>query len=126
MQKVILFFLVIVFNLTCLLAQNSQSGKNLQGKWKFETPYAAEGYQVGLIDISSVENNFNVAISFADTINKIPGYSAKFENGIFGFVLYVEGQSLNISLKFAGADTLIGGAATPEGELPLTLIRKKN
>jgi hypothetical protein len=126
MNKLIPFMLLIVFNLTNLQAQKNQMNKTLVGKWKFETPYVAEGYQKGVIDISSVENNYNVAITFADTLNKIPGYNAKFENEVFDFVVYIEGQGINIFLKLTDAETLIGKAATPDGELPLTLIRIKN
>jgi hypothetical protein len=125
MKKYILFILFsLSFNV--INCQTNKTKLEPSGNWRFVTPYAPEGYQVGFMRFTGSENVYNVAISFTDTVNKLYGNNVKFENGNIDFIMYVEDQSINVSLKFAHPDTLKGRAFTSEGELPMTLMRKKD
>jgi hypothetical protein len=126
MRKIIVLFTTICLTYTVLNGQTAQKMDEPIGKWRFETPYASEGYQRGLIEIRKSAEIYSAAISFADTVYKLYASNVKYNAGLVDFIINIEGQPINISLSFTHPDTLKGRAFTPDGELPMTLMRKKD
>ena len=126
MQKIIVFFTTICLTFTVLNCQTTKKMVEPTGKWRFETPYASEGYQKGQIEIKKTADLYTAAISFTDTIYKIYANDVKYAAGKVDFVLYIEGQPINVSLNYTHPDTLKGSASTPDGMMPMLLMRKSD
>jgi hypothetical protein len=126
MQRIIILFTTICLTFTVLNGQTAKKMVEPTGKWRFEAPYATEGYQKGQIEIKKTADIYSAAISFADTVYKLYANSVKYSAGVINFIINIEGQPINISLSYTHPDTLRGRAFTSEGELPMTLMRKKD
>ena len=126
MQKIIVLFTTICLTFIVLNGQTTKKIAEPTGKWRFETPYASEGYQKGQVEIRKSAEIYSAAISFADTVYKLYANNVKYAAGVVDFVLYIEGQPINISLSYTHPDTLKGRAFTPEGEMPMVLMRQKD
>jgi len=120
------FFLLAALLIFCAVTLSAQTGTkqdNAVGKWKFEAPYAPEGYNTGLIEFSFAENKYSSSITFTGSDYKISGENTKLEKDTLTFSVYVEGNEVAISLKPDGKDKMTGKASYIEGEIPLTLTR---
>ena len=106
-----------------LSAQTDSTKNSPLGKWKFEAPYAPEGFNTGIIDVSFAENKYSTAISFAGSDFIIQGDKTKVENDTVSFVILVEGQEVTVNLKAENDDKMSGKAVTFQGEIPLTLTK---
>lgn len=126
MKKVILIILFIVFSLPFLTAQNSQEKKNPVGTWKFEAPYAREGYTSGTIIVCQTDQNYTATISFTGNENKLNGDKVKFEKDTLLFSVYIEGEDVKVLIKIENEAKMSGKAIYSEGEVPLTLTKKLN
>jgi hypothetical protein len=119
-------FTLLMISLLSICAISAQTGSQKNspiGKWKFEAPYAPEGYTSGIIDVSFVENKYSTAISFTGSDFVIPGDKTKVENDTVSFVVIVEGQEVTVSLKAENDAKMSGKAVYFEGEIPLTLTK---
>ena len=58
MKKVVLFLMFMVFSLLVMTAQNNQVNKNPVGTWKFQAPYAPEGYTTGTINVAYADKKY--------------------------------------------------------------------
>jgi hypothetical protein len=124
MKDRILMLTAISLLLCCALSGQSQKvNKDPSGKWKFEAPYAPEGYTAGVIEVALADNKYSTSISFAGSDYKIPGENTKVEKDTLAFVVNVEGNSVSITLKLEDAAKMSGKAVYSEGEIPLTLTR---
>ncbi len=123
MKNLITLFLLLLLNVSVISAQDSKASKNPAGKWKFEAPYAPEGYTSGTIDISFAENKYSTTISFTGSDYKIPGDKIKVEKENVSFVVLVEGNEVAISLAAENDLKMSGKAVYSEGEIPLTLTK---
>lgn len=126
MKKAILFILFIVFSLPFLTAQNSQEKKNPVGTWKFEAPYAREGYTSGTIIVCQTDQNYTATISFTGNENKLNGDKVKFEKDTLLFLVYIEGEDVKVLIKIENEAKISGKAIYSEGEVQLTLTKKLN
>ena len=122
MKKVILFFIAIII-IPVLTAQNTQVKKDPVGKWKFEAPYAPEGYTSGIIEVGLAEMKYSTSMMFSDIEYKFIGEKVKFENDSLFFLIYIEGQDITVSLKMENGTKMSGKAVYSEGEVPLTLSK---
>lgn len=116
-----LAFIVI----TSLSAIEVQQKPTPAGSWKFEAPYAPEGYTTGKIDVVPADNNYVASISFAGNDYKIKGEKVKYENDILTFSAYIEGTEITVNLKLESPVKMTGKAVYYEGEIPLTLSREQ-
>lgn len=123
MKKIFSFILILILCISALSAQSSKAKNSPVGKWKFEAPYAPEGYTTGLIDVGFTENKYSTSISFTGSDYKIPGEKVKVENDTVSFIVYIEGGDVTITLKMDGATKMAGKAVYSEGEIPLTLTK---
>jgi len=126
MKKGIFTCLMIsLFAICAVTAQTTPQKNNLTGKWKFEAPYAPEGYNTGSIEISFAEDKYSTAISMTGSDYTIPGDKTKVENDTVSFVVLLEGNEIAISLKAESDVKMTGKAVYFEGEIPLTLTKEE-
>lgn len=123
MKKIIPLSLLILLNFALAPAQTSGVKNNPVGKWKFEAPYAPEGYNTGLIEVAFAENKYSAVMSFTGSDYKISGEKVKVVNDTLNFTVLVEGNDVVVNLKMEGAASMTGKAVYVEGEIPLTLKR---
>lgn len=123
MKRITLSIIMIIFSISITTAQNKQDIKDPVGKWKFEAPYAPEGYTSGIIEVGFPEKQYSTSITFAGSEYKLTGEKVKYENEALSFVLYIEDQNIAINLKMEDGSKMTGKAVYSEGEIPLTLTR---
>lgn len=123
MKKVILLFLLIAFSIQFVAAQNNVKKANPVGEWKFEAPYAPEGYTSGTISIGQAEKKYTTSMSFTGSEYKFNGEKVKAAKDSMSFVIYLEGQDINVLLKIENETKMSGKAVYSEGEVPLTLTK---
>jgi hypothetical protein len=120
---------ITVLSLFILAASvvNSQQGnsakKDPAGQWKFEAPYAPEGFTTGVVEVAVVEKKYTATMSFTGSDYKLPGESVKFEKDSLLFSIYVQGEIVNVNLKLEDALKMSGKAVYSEGSVPLTLTK---
>jgi len=124
MKRIIIFSVAILFCISAVSALNPQTKNNPVGKWKFEAPYAPEGYNTGIIDVTYAENKYSATISFSGSDYKIPAASVRIENDNLLLSVYIEGEVISIALKMESASKMTGKAVSPDGDIPLTLTRE--
>lgn len=115
--------MLLLFSASIVSAQSSKDKISPLGKWKFEAPYAPEGFTTGIIDVSFADNKYSTAISFTGTDYIIPGDKTKVENDSVTFVVLVEGNEVTVNLKAENDAKMTGKAVYSEGEIPLTLTK---
>jgi hypothetical protein len=123
MRKIFTFFTLLLLISPVISAQSSKGKADPTGKWKFEAPYAPEGFTSGIIDVSFAENKYSTAISFTGSDFVIPGDKTKVENDSVSFVVIIEGQEVTVNLKAENDAKMSGKAVYFEGEIPLTLTK---
>jgi len=124
MRKIITLFVILLLSASAISAQSSGDKKSVAGKWKFDAPYAPEGYTSGAIELTFAENKYSSSISFSGSDYKIPGEKTKVENDTVSFVVYVESEQVAISLKLESESKMAGKAVYSQGEIPLTLTKE--
>ena len=100
---------------TLLHATAMPAIKNVIGEWKFESPYAPDGYNKGSIVITEKEGVLAGEIKFADG-TKVELKDVKFEENILKFGINVEYNYIPIKATFEG-NKMKGAANTPDGDL---------
>jgi len=93
------------------------------GTWKFEAPYAPEGYTSGTIVVGMAENKYNSTMVFTGSDYKLTGEKVKFEKDTVSFTIYIEGEDINVTLKMENGTKMAGKAVYSEGEVPLTMTK---
>jgi hypothetical protein len=117
--------ILLVFLFAIITVSIGQTTKKVDpvGSWKFDAPYAPEGYTSGTIVISLVEKKHTATMSFAGSEYKLNGENVKVENDTVSFSIFLEGQDIKVSLKGDADTKLVGKAVYSEGEVPLTLTK---
>jgi len=124
MRKTIAFIMSLLMGATVVSAQASKDKITPVGKWKFEAPYAPEGYNSGTIEIGLAENKYSSTISFTGSDFKIQGEKTKVEKDSATFIVYVEGNEVTVSLKAESETKMTGKAVYSEGEIPVSLTKE--
>jgi len=117
--------ILIMFLFAVISVSSGQSTKKADpvGTWKFDAPYAPEGYTSGTIVIGLVEKKHNATMSFTGSEYKFNGENVKVEKDSVSFSVFVEGQDVKVSLKSDVDEKMVGKAVYSEGEVPLTLTK---
>ncbi len=124
MKTRILTLLLISFFYCLNASGQSSAGKaDPAGMWKFDAPYAPEGYTSGTVEVKFADKKYSVSMVFTGSEYKFPGEKVKFEKDSLFFLIYVEGQDVNVSLKLENDTKMTGKAVYSEGEVPLTLTK---
>lgn len=115
---------LIVLSFLFVIAVNGQhSNKNrFAGAWKFEAPYAPEGYTSGLIVVGNTLQKDTTTMSFNGYDFKYPCENVKAEKDSIFFSVYVQGD-VKILLKLENDTLMSGKAIYSEGEVPLALSK---
>jgi len=117
--------ILIMFLFAVITVSSGQTVKKIDpvGTWKFDAPYAPEGYTSGTIVIGLAENKHTATMSFAGSEYKFSGENVKVENDTVSFSIFLEGQDIKVSIKGDADAKLVGKAVYSEGEVPLTLTK---
>ncbi|MBM3420711.1 MAG: hypothetical protein FJY11_06210 [Bacteroidetes bacterium] len=124
-MKRLLIFTTITLIALSSIAQEKTVPPSPVGNWTVDAPYAPEGFQKSKLTIKKTEEKYSVEMNFEEIGYVMVGERVSFIDGVFKFGFYVEGEDVTISLKFDGADKLVGAALTTGGEIPLTALRIK-
>jgi hypothetical protein len=114
----ILLFMVIAVN-----GQNNNKKTSPVGSWKFDAPYAPEGYTSGIITVGFENQKNTTSMSFEGSDYKIPGENVKSSSDSLIFSVYIENQDVKVLLKIESEAKMSGKAVYSEGEVPLTLTK---
>ena len=124
MKNITSFILfILLFSLSDAVSQQGNKKVSPEGAWKFEAPYAPEGFNAGIITIGQKEKLYSAVISFSASDYEIQGEKVKFEKGTFQFDVYVEGETVSIILNMPDNTNMTGKALYSAGEIPLTAKR---
>ena len=124
-KGIITLFLLTFCAVFTLTAQTASKNQAYTGLWKFEAPYAPEGFTSGTIDVKFANEKFSTSISFPNIGYNLTGESAQLEKDTFTFTAYVEGMEVVIHLKLDGDKKMTGKAVYFEGEIPVTLTKQE-
>jgi hypothetical protein len=123
MKKIIPFILLIVLSISVVSAQPGKEKKNPVGDWKFEAPYAPEGYTSGIITVSFAEKRYSAFMKFTGSDYQFSGENVKFQNDSLFFTLSVESENVAIRMKLLDNAIMSGNALYSGGDIPLSLAR---
>ncbi len=127
MKKGFLSLVMVIALCANSIAQNvSPQKSDPVGKWKFEAATAPEGYTSGTMVFSVAENKYSAGIMFTNFEYKFPGEKIKVEGDSVSFVVSLEGQQIEVTLKMESPAKMTGRAVYPEGTIPLVLTRLPN
>jgi hypothetical protein len=121
-NRILFLMLVTFFSVTAVSAQNTPKN-NPVGTWKFEAPYAPEGYTTGTIVVGFAEQKTTATMAFTGSEYKLPGENVKTPSDSVIFSIYLEGQDIKVMLKMETGIKMSGKAVYSEGEVPLTLSK---
>lgn len=115
----------ILVSFLFVIAANCQSTakNNPVGTWKFEAPYAPEGYNQGTIVVGFADQKTTTTMSFTGSEFKLQGENVKAVKDSVMFSVYLEGQDIKVMLKVVSDTNMTGKAVYSEGEVPLALSR---
>ena len=102
---------------------DNHSKNNPVGTWKFEAPYAPEGYTTGKIIVGFAEQKHTASMSFTGSEYVLPGEKVIASNDSVLFSIYLEGQDIKVMLKMVSDTNMTGKAVYSEGEVPLALSK---
>lgn len=124
-SKILTLAIFVFISVFTVSAQDTLNKVNVVGTYKFNAPYAPEGFTTGTIEVSFSENNYGVSVKFTGSDYKLQGDKVKYENDTLNFKMYVEGQDIAITLRPAEESKMVGKASYFEGEIPMTLIKEQ-
>ena len=124
MKKLLTFAMLVLFSISFVNAQTAKTKKDPAGDWKFEAPYAPEGYTSGKITIGFAEKKYTAVISMTGNEYKINGENVKFENDTLTFSVYIEGETVGVKMKMEDPVKMTGAATSSQGEIPLTATKQ--
>jgi len=121
-NKILTLLMVSFLSVMAVSGQNS-SKNNPVGTWKFEAPYAPEGYTTGKIIVGFAEQKHTASMSFTGSEYVLPGEKVIASNDSVLFSIYLEGQDIKVMLKMVSDTNMTGKAVYSEGEVPLALSK---
>jgi hypothetical protein len=124
MKKIVSLAMLLLFSISLTNAQTTKAKKDPAGDWKFEAPYAPEGYTTGKISIGLAEKKYTIAITMPGSDYKINGENVRFENDSLKFSVYIEGENVGVKMKMEDAAKMTGSALSSQGEIPLTAAKQ--
>jgi hypothetical protein len=123
MKKGLVLIVIALLSLPMLKAQKSYTKDNCAGTWKFDAPYAPEGYNSGTIVVSPSEQKHTTTMSFTGNEFKFQGENVKAEKDSIQFSVYIQGEDVKVMLRVENDTLMSGKAIYSEGEVPLSLKR---
>lgn len=120
-------FSAILVLFTLLLSASPQENKKKTdpaGTWKYEAPTAPYGYTEGTILIGYENEKLTTSVSLTGSEYKIPAENVKLDGKILTFDIFIETETIHISLTIESNTKMSGKATYSEGEIPLVLTRE--
>ncbi|OFY66988.1 MAG: hypothetical protein A2V64_05970 [Bacteroidetes bacterium RBG_13_43_22] len=124
MKKIFPVLVLLVLCVSAVSAQSANGKKDPVGKWKFDAPYAPEGYTSGTIDIGFAEEKYSAAMAFNDIGYSFTGEKVIVRNDSLLFMIWIESTDVNVGLKIEDKTKMTGNAVYYEGTVPLTLTKE--
>ncbi len=121
--KTFTFLAILLFTVISVNGQNNTKKNSPMGSWKFDAPYAPEGYTSGIITVGFENQKNTTSMSFEGSDYKIPGENVKSSSDSLIFSVYIENQDVKVLLKIENEAKMSGKAIYSEGEVPLTLTK---
>ena len=122
-SKILTLLVISFLSVVAVSGQNSAKKTNPVGTWKFEAPYAPEGYTSGTIAVGLEEQKYSTTMVFTGSEYKLTGEKVKVAIDSVSFSIYLEGQDIKVMLKIENEAKMSGKAVYTEGEVPLTLTK---
>jgi hypothetical protein len=122
-RKLLSLLLISFLAVITVSAQNTTIKNSPVGTWKFEAPYAPEGYTSGIMIVGLADQKYSASMSFTGYDYKITGDLVKYENDNLLFSVYLEGENIKVALKIESENKMAGKATYSQGEVPLTLTK---
>ncbi len=122
-NKILAILVITIFSAITLNGQAAPEKLNPVGQWSYAAPYAPEGYQTGTIEIGLTDGKYTASFSVTGSDYKMPAEKVKFENDVVTFLVIIEANQINISLKMESEKKMTGKAVYSDGEIPLTLTK---
>jgi len=122
-NKILAILVITIFSAITLNGQATPNKLNPVGQWSYAAPYAPEGYQTGTIEIGLTDGKYTASFSVTGSDYKMPAEKVKFENDVVAFLVIIEANQINISLKMESEKKMTGKAVYSDGEIPLTLTK---
>lgn len=122
-SKILTLLLISFLSVIAVNGQNNAKKMNPAGTWKFEAPYAPEGYTTGSIVVGFAEKKYTASMVFDGDEYKFTGEKVKFENDSLFFLIYAENQEVKFSFRLEDVTKMSGKAVYSEGELLFTLTK---
>lgn len=119
----IITILLFTFTIAAIASGQTIVKNNPVGKWKFDAPYAPEGYTSGTIIVGIAEEKHTATMSFTGNQYQIPAEKVKAANDSLIFTVYVEGQDVKVMLKMENGSKMSGKAVYSQGEVALDLTK---
>ncbi len=123
MKNKILTLLVISFISVLSVSAQSNGKKSPMGTWKFDAPYAPEGYGSGTIVFGNADQKNTATMTFGESDYKLTGENVKIKSDSVFYSVFMEGQDIKVLLKVENDMKMTGKAVYSEGEVPLTLTK---
>lgn len=124
MKRVTILVLFMIIGIATVSAQNAKPKTNPIGTWKFEAPYAPEGYTSGTIVLGKEEKKDIATMSFTGSTEKLPGENVKIGKDSTTFSVYMQGEDISVVLKPDTEVKMSGKAVYSQGEVPLALTKE--
>lgn len=122
-RKTLTLLAILLLTVIAVNGQDNSKKNNPVGTWKFDAPYAPEGYTSGVIVVGFEKQKHTASMSFAGSDYKIPGENVKSSSDSLIFSVFVESQDVRVLLKVENEARMSGKAIYSEGEVPLTLTK---
>ncbi len=123
MKNKLLALLLLSFIAALSASGQVSNTHNPVGTWKFDAPYAPEGYSSGTIVVGLTQQKHTTSMSFTGSEYKLAGENVKAQNDSVLFSIYLEGQDIRVMLKIESDTNMTGKAVYSEGEVPLALSK---
>ncbi len=124
MKKIFPFIMLIIFCSSAGSAQSTNGKIDPVGQWKFDAPYAPEGYTSGTIDFCLEEVKYTASISLTNLDYNLTGEKVRIQNDSLYFFIWIDTDSVSVNLKMNDNSTMTGNAVFSEGVIPLTLTKE--
>ena len=122
-NKILAILVVSIFSALTVNGQATPNKLNPVGQWSYSAPYAPEGYQSGNIEVGLTDGKYTASFSVTGSEYKMPAEKVKFENDIVTFIIMIEANQIDITLKMESEKKMTGKAVYSEGEVPMTLTK---
>ena len=126
MKKILKTIVLLFLCVSAVSAQSANGKKDPVGKWKFDAPYAPEGYTTGTVDIGFANQEYTANIEFTNIGYSFPGEKVRMQKDSLFFMIWIENTDVNFSMIMEDKTKISGNAVYYEGTVPFTLTKESD